>query len=315
MGGTWRYSGDLWDVTVTRADLLVQLNGRRNWGRWGNEDQLGAINLVTPEAVLRGCETVTLGLRLSLARDVPTAPGLGNPKPAHHMLATRVSSGGGGVSLDHCAMDVHGHSSTHIDALCHLWDDEGMWGGKDPASGFEGGSAKWGDVSQWSAGIITRGLLLDVPASRGDDSIVSGGPVHGAELEKILTTSGHDLVPGDALAVYGGRDVWERDHPAWMHEDHRPGLHMSCLEFLRDHDVSVLCWDFHDFTPCASEYGLPYGVHSALYRFGIALVDNCHFTDLVTNCRREKKYQFMLTIAPLRLVGGTGSPVNPIAVL
>ena len=77
----------------------------------------------------------------------------------------------------------------------------------------------------------------------------------------------------------------------------------------------MLCWDFLDSSPCAADYGLTYGVHGALPSFGVALVDNCHFGELVTVCREEDKYEFLLLIAPLRLVGGTGSPVNPIAVL
>ncbi len=298
----------------TRAQLAYQLEERRNWGRWAASEQLGALNLVTPDRVARACSLVTRGRTVSLSRQVPTRPGPGNPKPAHHLLSTRTSSRGGGVALDYCALDIHGHTSTHIDAMCHLWDSAGMWGGRDPGDAFAGGVCTWADVEQWHAGIVTRCVLLDVPGWRGEDTIVAGGPVHGSELESILAGRNTDLGPGDAISVYGGRDIWERDHPTWMNEEVRPGLHMSCLEFLRDHDVSVLCWDFLDASPCAAEYGFPYGVHAALFSYGVALIDNCHLTDLVKLCREEDVYEFLLVIAPLRIVGGTGSPVNPIAV-
>jgi len=162
---------------------------------------------------------------------------------------------------------------------------------------------------------VTRCVLLDVPGARGEDSIVPGGPIHGSELEALLSDRQLRLGSGDAIAVYGGRDVWEADHPAWMLEDVRPGLHMSCLEFLRDHDVAVLCWDFLDAAPCAADYELPYGVHAALFSFGVALIDNCDLAELVIACRDLQRYEFLLMAAPLRIVGGTGSPVNPIAVL
>lgn len=299
----------------TREQLVYQLESRRNWGRWDEDDQVGALNLVSPEHVARACSLVTLGRTVSLSREVPTRPAPGNPKPAHHLLSTRTTTRGGGVALDYCALDIHGHTSTHIDAMCHLWDSDGMWGGRDPADAFVGGVCTWADVDKWHDGIVTRCVLLDVPGSRGDDTIVTGGPVHGSELESMLVQRQMELRPGDAVAVYGGRDIWEADHPTWMDETVRPGLHMSCLEFLRDHDVTVLCWDFLDSAPCAADYNLPYGVHAALFSFGVALVDNCHFGDLVRLCREEDKYEFLLVIAPLRIVGGTGSPVNPIAVL
>jgi kynurenine formamidase len=88
-------------------------------------------------------------------------------------------------------------------------------------------------------------------------------------------------------------------------------LHASCLPFLRDHDVAVLVWDLLDAAP--TEYDIPWTVHGALYAYGVALLDNALLQPLAEACAQEKRYEFMLVVAPLKVVGGTGSPVNPIA--
>ena len=91
----------------------------------------------------------------------------------------------------------------------------------------------------------------------------------------------------------------------------RPGLHVSCLPFIRDNDISVLVWDMMDHTP--NGYNIPWSVHGVIFAYGVALLDNALLQPLAEACQEEGRYEFMLTIAPLRVAGGTGSPVNPIA--
>jgi kynurenine formamidase len=137
-------------------------------------------------------------------------------------------------------------------------------------------------------------------------------PVHGAELEAIANAQGVTVEPGDALVVYSGREAYQRANPTWSgYRGPNPGLHASCLPFLRDHDVAALAWDLMDATP--NDYGLPWTMHGAIPSYGIALVDNALLEPLATACAEEGRYEFMLTFAPLPVRGGTGSPVNPIA--
>ena len=144
-------------------------------------------------------------------------------------------------------------------------------------------------------------------------------PVHGWELEDIARARNLRLEPGDAVCVYSGREAWQAAHPErpygrpfGMGPNERPGLHVSCLEFLRDHDVSVLVWDMLDHLPVG--YDIPWAVHAALFAYGVALVDNALLEPLARACVEEGRDEFMLIVAPLVVIGGTGSPANPLAV-
>ena len=293
----------------TREEVMACLRERRNWGRWGADDQRGAINLITPEKRVQAAGLVRSGRSVSLSRDFPTIPGSGNPMPAQHFVRLMDS----GV-VDYYGLVYHGYVTTHIDALCHVWGADGMWNGKDPKQEVTSAGAAFGGIQHWRDGITTRGVLLDVPKFRGEPSVTIEKPVHGWELEAVAEAQGVALEPGDAIIVHSGREAWQRAHPEWSgYRPPSPGLHASCLPFLRDHDVSVLVWDLMDAAP--DEYGLPLAVHPALTAFGVALVDNALVEPLAQACAEEGRYEFMLTLAPLPVIGGTGSPVNPIAIL
>ena len=161
--------------------------------------------------------------------------------------------------------------------------------------------------------IITRGVLLDVPKHRGEPYVTQEKPIHGWELEDIAKEQGINMEPGDALVVYGGREKWnEAGNPLWGSDrDLRPGLHASCLKFIKESDCCVLVWDMMDHTP--NGYDVPWSVHGSIFAYGIGLLDNSLLQPLAETCAEEGRYEFMLTINPLRVVGGTGSPVNPVA--
>jgi kynurenine formamidase len=195
-----------------------------------------------------------------------------------------------------------------------VWDDEGMWNGRDPKVDVTSAGARFGGIQHWRDGITTRGVLLDVPRFRGEPSVTIERPVHGSELEAIAEAQGVRVEPGDALVVYSGREAWQAAHPDWSgYRPPSPGLHASCLPFVRDHDIAVLAWDLMDAAP--NEYGVPWTMHGAIFSYGVALVDNALLQPLAEACAEEGRYEFLLTFAPLPVVGGTGSPVNPIALL
>lgn len=293
----------------TRDDVLSYLRKRRNWGRWGADDQRGAINLITSEKRVRAAQLVRSGRAVSLSRDFPTVPGRSNPMPAQHFVRTMDNA-----VVDYYGIVYHGYVTTHVDALCHVWDGEGMWNGRDPKKEVTSAGARFGGIEHWRDGITTRGVLLDVPKFRSEPYVTIDKPVHGWELAAIAEAQGVRIEPGDALVVHSGRERWQQANPTWSgYAPPSPGLHASCLPFLRDHDVSVLVWDLMDASP--NEYGVPWTVHGAIFAYGIALVDNALVQPLADACAEEGRYEFMLTFAPIPVVGGTGSPVNPIALL
>jgi kynurenine formamidase len=301
----------------SREQMVELLHGRRNWGRWGPDDQRGAINLIDPAKVAAAAATVRTGETISLSRPLDATGGADNPRPVEHLLGSRpFRSEGAGYAHDYLGLDCHNFKITHIDALCHIWDEEGMWGGRRPEEVLTSAGSSWGDIDQWGDGIVTRGVLLDIPALRGQPYVDVDEPIHGSELERAAGAAGVTMSPGDAICVFGGRTAWEdatRDQRSEYPPHPRPGLHGSCLEFIRDFDVAVLVWDFIDAMP--SGYDLPWPVHGALISYGVALVDHARLEPIAERCRAEGRAEFMLVVAPLRIPGGTGSPVNPIAIL
>jgi hypothetical protein len=302
----------------TDAEVKSWLTERNNWGRWGADDQRGAINLITPAKRAEAARLVRSGRSVSLSRPFPKEPGMNNHFPAQHYMRT-LPRGRGGFAADYYGIFYHGVASTHLDALCHTWDEGGMWNGRDPRKAITFDGATFGSVEHWADGLITRCLMLDVPRHRGVASVTHDAPVHGWELDDILRARGVSLTPGDAVAVYCGREAWQAANPDTPYgrpfgggPNVRPGLHVSCLPFLRDHDVSVLVWDMLDHLPIG--YDIPWAVHAALFAYGVALLDNALLVPLAQACIEEQRDEFMLVVAPLPVVGGTGSPANPLAV-
>ncbi len=296
----------------TRQEVDSYLRDRRNWDRWGDKGSAGAVNLITEEKRLSAVKLVEKGRTVSLSRPFPVEPSIENPRPALHYLFTVDRQEGWGSAQDFYGITYHGTATTHIDALCHVWTGDGMWDGRDPAKELTFTGAKYGSVDAWSQGILTRGVLLDVPKHRNKPFVTLEEPVHGWELEDIVKEAGVTLEPGDAVVVYSGREAYAEAHGSWGGGESRAGLHASCLPFIRDNDISILVWDMMDAAP--NEYGLPHTVHAVIPAYGVALLDNALLQPLAEVCAEEGRYEFMLSINPLVVIGGTGSPVNPIAV-
>ena len=299
--------------TPSKAEVMSYLRERRNWGRWGENGSAGAINLIDAVKRLEAVGLVKNGRTVSLSRPFPVEPKVENPRPAQHFMSVMDRPPGGGAAMDYYGVYYHGTATTHIDALCHVWDSGGMWDGKSPDEilTFSGGT--YGTVDAWSDGILTRGVLLDVPRHRGVSYVTVDAPVHEWELEDIAKAQGVEVRAGDAVMVYSGREAYASERGGnWGGGDSRPGLHASCLKFVRDNDISILGWDMMDASP--NEYDIPWTVHGVIFAYGVALLDNSLLEPLADVCAEEGRYEFMLTINPLNVIGGTGSPVNPIAV-
>ena len=163
---------------------------------------------------------------------------------------------------------------------------------------------------------MTRGVLYDVPLHRGVDHVTSDEPVHSGELREIAAARGFTPRPGDAVLVrMGAAAFWAANpdfEPAW----NAPGLHASAMEFLFENDAALLGWDLME-APGQEAYRAPsLPIHSiAIPYMGLTLLDNADFEELAVAAAEAGRWEFMLVIAPLVIHGGTGSPVNPIAVL
>jgi hypothetical protein len=299
------------ETQMSQAEAQAYLKANNNWGRWGKDDQAGAINLITAEKRMEAVALARKGRTVSLSRPLPKTPAPNNPTPAMHWMRALGRPFGVSGVVDFYGTAYHGQATTHIDALCHVWDKDGLWNGGDPNLITADGT-QWGSIENWSNGIITRGVLLDVPKYRGEPFVDRGKPVTGEELEQVAKSQGVEVRPGDALCVYSGRESFDRtkDLPWGAVGVPRPGLHPSCLKFLHETDASILVWDMMDDE---REEDCPWGMHSAIFAFGVALVDNALLEPVAAVCADEGRYEFMLMLCPLIVEGGTGSPLNPIA--
>jgi kynurenine formamidase len=282
-----------------------------NWGRWGEDDELGAVNFITPEVTATAASGVKTGRTVSCARPLPTQPGPENPVPvAHHMTATVTE----GFGADYFAIAPHGYATSHIDALCHIFQDGKIHNGFSAETVTAHGARKLG-IQHLRAGIVTRGVLVDVPAIRGVDALEPGEPIYPDDLDAAEQASGERVRRGDALLVRTGRWRWRELHGAWDPRQTLAGLDASCLPWLHEREIAVLGSDgVSDVLPSRVE-GEPLPVHSvAIVAMGVYLLDNLDLEELAEACLAEGRWTFLLTVAPLVLTRGTASPVNPIAV-
>ena len=189
---------------LATADVLAFHRTLSNWGRWGDEDQLGALNLITPEVTAAAAATVRSGRTVSCARPLDTRAAADNPNPvAHHMIGTATEGGG----ADYIALAPHGFATSHLDALCHIFRDGKLYNGYPAETVTAHGATRLG-IHHLHAGIVTRGVLLDIPALRGVDALEPGEPVFPEDLEAAEERAALRVRAGDALLVRTGRWRW-----------------------------------------------------------------------------------------------------------
>jgi kynurenine formamidase len=292
--------------TQDRVDgYFKELN---NWGRWGDTDQRGTVNLITSAKREAALKLVRTGRTVSLARDI-------GPQPALMYHTTFPSNRErADVVLDRFDLVYHGYTITHIDALCHVaWDGQ-LYNGRPFMQSLTATGATWCPIDPLFDGITSRGVLLDVAAGRKEGYVAVGQPVTPRELDATAARAGLRVEPGDVVVVRSGDEVFRRQHPEWVARvSPHPGLHLSCLEWFREKDIAAISWDMMDERPIGYA-GFGMGAHLAIPFLGLALVDNTNPERLAQACREEGRYEFLFTATPIRLVGSTGAPAHPLAI-
>jgi kynurenine formamidase len=219
-------------------------------------------------------------------------------------------------SADYFAVASHGISITHLDALCHIFNRDPMYNGR-PKSLVTSTGALANAIDSGRDGIISRGVLLDIPRLSGRQWLEPGEAIYIEDLEAAEAAQSVKVEEGDILLVYTGRHQRKQHHDQseGFPDGKLAGLHASTLDWIHERRVALLgCDGVSDVRPSggAGIYGLP--IHSiAIPGMGLHLLDNADFGQLAVTCAELGRYGFMLTMAPLRLAKGTASPVNPIA--
>jgi kynurenine formamidase len=307
-----------YDVPTT-ADLDGLYETLKTWGQWGGDDERGALNHLTPARRRAAATTVHDGLSVSLARDLLTEPSPENAHPVrHHMLAAGDARDANGIpgyeaARDYVGLDIHGLTTTHVDALSHMFVRGEMYGGR-PAADVRSDGARSNTVMSMADGVVGRGVLLDVPRALGVSFLDHDELVTVADLEAAEAAGDVRVGPGDIVLVAWGRDA--RRHAKGSF-DGMSGLHPECLPWLHERDVAMLGSDgISDPMPFLGIADWPFPVHQiGITAMGLHLVDNMALGALAELCSSSGRWSFLFTMAPLRIPRGTGCPVNPVAVL
>ncbi|HKV56412.1 MAG TPA: cyclase family protein [Candidatus Binataceae bacterium] len=286
-----------------------------NWGRWGKEDERGALNYITLQKRAAGAKLAQNGEIVSLSLPLSTKSGPDNPQPVQHMMLH--AGAPGYASLDYFAIAPHGMSFTHLDALCHVFWQGKMYNGFSEREVGRFGARKCSiDVTR--DGVMSRGVLLDIPKARKVDWLEPRDAIFPEDLEAAekLGASNLHVDEGDVLLIRTGRHKRRAEKGVWdPRREGLPGLDASCLQWLHDRRIAVLgCDAVSDISPSpyGAEMGLPIHVGTLVIQ-GIHLIDNADLEALSSACERHRRYEFLFTMAPLILEHGTASPVNPLA--
>jgi kynurenine formamidase len=287
---------------------------------WGAADRRGGLNNVTPASVLAAATNeVRLGRSVSLAADVETWTTADNPEPASHEMIGppdgHAAAHGLDFAMDRLTMNIHGNADSHLDALCHVIYDGELYNGV-PADTItrDGATALSVDVAH--DGIVGRGVLLDIPRLRGVPWLEPGDQVTADELLAAERDEHLSIGQGDILLLRVGHRRRRAELGPWNAAEARAGLDPAALELVADRGVAVLGSDGNNDTAPSAVASVAFPVHVlAIQALGLYLLDYLQLEDLMRVCEDRSRWTFLCVIAPLRLPTGTGSPVNPIAII
>jgi kynurenine formamidase len=301
---------------VTKADIERWKVELSNWGRWGKDDQIGALNLITPGKRTQAAKLVKEGLSVSLARTAMTEKTVDNPDPYDVEFFALPN---GPVAFDRFSVAYHGQAHTHLDAMDHHYDVDGK-GYKGYAFDRKIATSREGQPSNTNLnvknGIFTRGILIDIPRLKNVPYLEPGTPIYIEDLEAWEIKAGVKVSAGDALFIRTGRWARRAAVGPWDVRTSAAGLDASVIPWLRQRDVATLGSDVPQrvVSPSLPDLGPLGNVHSfTLSVLGVHLFDDCDLEALSEAAAARHRWEFLLTAAPLPIPGGTGSPVNPIA--
>ncbi len=309
----------------TRAQVVQMMKDISNWGRWGKDDEIGTFNLITPAKRKAAAALVKEGISVSLAHTLDKEVLPDNPTP----FKQEFFMGPNGKMRDGAAMDIisstyHATTTTHMDSLCHYiyegktyngWEIEKYHQATVTREGFgEGPGCMKNSILGFKNGLLTRGVLVDLPLMKGIKWLEPGTAVTIADLEAWEKFSGARIGSGDALFLRTGRFARRAALGPWPAAREAAGFHVSVMPWFKQRDVALISSDAVQDVQPSNIDGFPRPIHMiSINTLGMPMIDVADLEDVAKEAARLKRWEFMLTIAALPAPGGSGSPVNPIA--
>jgi kynurenine formamidase len=299
---------------ITREQVIEFMHTLSNWGRWGAEDQLGCLNYITAERRRSAAALVGEGVTVSASRALPTEAAPDNPRPVKHLMTSTGLDKQSVASGDYFGLSPHGYATTHLDALCHVFYKDVMYNGH-PREQVTPAGAELNSIDALRSGIFARGVLLDIARTKQRAWLEPGEAVVPDDLEESENVEEVRVQSGDFLLIRTGRFAYREKHGPWDPEERLAGLHASCLPWIHHRQIAALgCDGVSDVIPSqVPKIRLP--IHLVgIVAMGLHLLDNADLEALAEVCGRYRRWEFLLVVAPLVLLKGTASPVNPVAI-
>lgn len=303
---------------ASEADYQRALKDLSNWGRWGDDDELGAANLITPAKRKQAMALPKEGLTISLAHDVAQEKADDAPNILERVLGNVAPTGT--TDRYQYTGTYHGVVHSHLDAVdCHIMVDGKGYNGRSMDDIKAAGGCPKGNINALKDGVVTRAVLFDATRLPGKAApqgwLEPGTAIHREDLEALEKLEHVKVSAGDVILLYTGR--WKRRAMLgpWPNTTGFAGYHADVAYFIKERGVSFIgCDGPNDVSPT----GLPPTVTNPLHRLalvamGVSIFDNLDFERAVEQSRRLNRYEFLFMAAPLRIEKGTGSPLNPLA--
>ncbi len=298
---------------TTRADVDRLMKELSNWGRWGKNDQIGTVNLITPAKRLQALATVKEGVCVSLAVDALTEKAADNGAPFSHTFTHSGANPVGQFVTDTYSVDYHGAAHTHMDTLAHMAYEGKMYNGVPQSTVTDKGAQVYA-VTNFKNGIMSRGILMDIPKLKGVDYLEPSTPIYPEDLDAWEKKTGVHVGSGDIVFFRTGRWARRTAKGPWDAGAKAAGLHVSCMKWLKQRDVAMVGSDLGMDVMPSMVAGVSQPIHQLLLiAMGTPIFDNCDLEALSKAAAQRNRYVFLLTASPLSVPGGTGSPLNPIA--
>ena len=280
------------------------MTSQTNWGRWGKDDQLGALNLITDEKREQAIALATTGTIVSLAH----RPSLVARTPEQGPYLALTPIGVAGFAQEHLEMMYHGLSFTHIDALCHASHNDRFYNGYAPSEVMSDTGCSKLAIDNLAGGIVTRGIVIDIPYLKGVDALPLGTHVYPEDIEAFEKMAGIRIGSGDAIFLHTGR--WSRPEATM---ESPSGYDLSVAPWLRRRDVAIVGGDG------GQDVGQVEGLAAPLHKYilvalGANIIDAADLQAAADTARRLERWEFMLTVLPVAVPHATGFPVNPIGI-
>lgn len=310
---------------ITMADLERYAVKLKNWGRWGENDEIGTLNFVTDEMVAKAAQLVTTGKRYSLGlpfdQNGPQTGGLGRTNPIHFMRRSGVDGAAGlrdkfGIrgADDWIMMPLQ--SSTHWDALSHVFYRDHMYNGY-PITDVSSDGAKRNGIEKTKDKFAGRGVLLDVPRALGVEVLEAGFPITNAILDEVAERQNVKVGRGDFLIVRTGQLEDRLKSGSWgdFAGGDAPGLAFETAEWLHAKEVAAVAIDTWG---CEVRPNNSPGIYQPWHWIvipimGLTMGEMFYLKDLAEACAEDKKYEFFFVAPTLIITGSVSGPVNPMA--